>query len=263
MTHDEMSVEEYRKYPALNFSLAKHLLDSPAHFKVAQDEEFEPTEAMMLGTITHALVLEGRDTLSDYVLKPDGMSFATKDGKAWKEAQTKPIIAEKKALKIPYAAKAISENSYAKKLLELCPNRETYFIVEYRGVKIKALIDCHGDGIISDFKTAADAGENAFGNAIFDRHYDMQAVWYQTVIALVKGLESPPAWYWLACELSEPFRNEIYLQSERNYANGLAKMDYCIDQYKKCIDANEWKLPANPPREIETKPWQNFNYIAQ
>jgi len=255
-----MTTEEYRKHPALNFSLAKHLLDSPAHFKAAQDEECEPTEAMILGTVTHALVLEGKNTLDQYALKPDGMSFATKEGKAWKAEQTKEIVSEKKALKIPYAAQAISANPYALKLLEMCPNRETPIIVEYRGVQIKALIDSHGDSMVSDFKTTADCCERSFTKTIFDRHYDLQAAWYLAALSISLNLSEPLPWYWLACELSEPFANEIYLMPDDVLANGMAKMDYVIDKYKECLASDKWDLPVHAPRQVTMQPWNVFNY---
>jgi len=253
-----MTTKEYRQFPALNFSLAKHLLDSPAHYKAAQDEEREPSEAMMLGTITHALVLEGRNTLEDYAIKPEGMSFVTKEGKAWRDAQTKEIVSEKKALKIPYAAQSIAANPYAAELLRRCQMRETSIRVEYRGVKIKCLIDANGGNIISDFKTAQDASERGFTKAIFDRHYDLQASMYQTALAIANKLETPQAWYWLACELSEPFYNQVYEQTDDVYANGMAKLDYVIDEYKRCTASGDWSLPVPYPQKITMPFWAKF-----
>jgi ATP-dependent exoDNAse (exonuclease V) beta subunit len=253
-----MTTQEYRKYPALNYSLAKHLLDSPAHYKAAQDEECEPSEAMMLGTITHTLVLEGRNTLDEYAIKPEGMSFATKEGKAWKAEQTKEIVSEKKALKIPCAAEAIARNPYAGELLRLCPNRETPIVVEYRGVKIKVLIDACGSNIISDFKTAQDASERGFTKAVFDRHYDLQAAMYQTALAIANKLDEPPKWYWLACELSAPFYNQVFVQGKEVYANGMAKLDFVIDEYKRCTAISDWSLPVAYPQTITLPNWSVF-----
>ena len=53
----KVNATEYRSDPALNFSLAKHLLRGPAYFRAAVDEEQETTEAMHDGTLAHAMVL--------------------------------------------------------------------------------------------------------------------------------------------------------------------------------------------------------------
>ena len=45
--------EKYRWWPALNYSAAKHLLRSPAHFRWVEEHPIEPTEDMRMGTEIH------------------------------------------------------------------------------------------------------------------------------------------------------------------------------------------------------------------
>jgi hypothetical protein len=247
----DMTVEEYRKHPALNFSLAKHLLDSPAHFKAAQDEESEPSEAMILGTLTHAFVLENKDMRDEYALKPDGMSFATKEGKAWRDAQTKPILADEKAQRIPLCADSLAKSRAVRKLLKLCPNRETPIICQYRGIEIKALLDMHDVGLIADFKTAMDCAKRPFAWKIRDYHYDMQAAWYQVAHAAKYEISEPAPFYWLAVELKQPFARSIFKASDSLIESGLAKMDKAIELYKECLASGKWDLPECEPEEID------------
>lgn len=251
-----MTTSEYRAHPALNFSLAKHLLDSPAHFKAALDEEMEPSEAMILGTVTHAYVLENKDIRDEYAIKPEGMSFATKEGKAWRDAQTKPILAESKAKHIPLAATAMSNQPLARKLLELAPHRETSILTEFRGVEIKALLDAHGDDIICDFKTTNDCSHRAFQRKIFDMHYDMQAAWYCVAYMAKYGVDEPPAWYWLACEMSQPYAHKIYIASPEIIASGMDKMEIAIAKYKECTASGKWELPQVAWEEMEMPHWK-------
>jgi hypothetical protein len=246
-----MNATEYRQHPAINFSLAKHLLDSPAHFKAAQDEDHEPSEAMMLGTLTHAFVLEGKDLRDEYALKPHGMSFATKEGKAWRDAQTKPILADEKAQRVPLCADSLAKSRTVRKMLELCPMRETPIICEFRGVEIKALLDMHSEELIADFKTAQDCTKRAFARKISDYHYDMQAAWYQAAHAAKYGLDEPAPFYWLVVEMKQPFARAIYRASDALIESGLAKMDRAIELYKECLASGKWELPEVELEEID------------
>jgi len=246
-----MNATEYRQHPALNFSLAKHLLDSPAHFKAAQDEDHEPSEAMMLGTLTHAFVLEDKDLRDEYALKPDGMSFATKEGKAWRDAQTKPILADEKAQRVPLCADSLAKSRTVRKMLELCPMLETPIICEFRGVEIKALLDMHSEELIADFKTAQDCTKRAFARKISDYHYDMQAAWYQAAHAAKYGLDEPAPFYWLVVEMKQPFARAIYRASDALIESGLAKMERAIEIYKECLASGKWELPEVELEEID------------
>ena len=70
---------EYRAFPALNQSAAKHLLKSPAHYQAYINTPQEETKALKFGTFVHAAVLEP-DTLNDlYATAPD-VDRRTKEG---------------------------------------------------------------------------------------------------------------------------------------------------------------------------------------
>jgi len=48
--------ENYRSHPALNFSAAKHLLRSPAHFRWQEEHPIEQSSAMVIGTEIHRIL---------------------------------------------------------------------------------------------------------------------------------------------------------------------------------------------------------------
>jgi hypothetical protein len=246
-----MTREQYRAHPALNFSLAKHLLKSPAHFKAAEeaqeDEDREETEAQRIGTIAHALVLEGKDLGEMYAIKPEGMSFVTKEGKAWKAAQDKPIIEEKAIKGIRSIAEAIAKNPAAAAILRGCPERERPIFATMHGVACKALLDAAGtDGTlwaISDFKTTTDASPRKFSRSVFDMDYDMQCVWYSDLLARAEGLEEPPWYAWIAAEKKAPWLNVVYHPSEDMIESGRRKVVRALQIYKECTASGEWPLP--------------------
>jgi hypothetical protein len=249
-----MTTEQYRAHPALNFSLAKTLLDSPAHFKAAQDEERQETDAMRIGTLVHAMVLEGKDLRDMYALKPQGMSFATKEGKAWRDEQTLPILKEGDSEAIARAAQAVAANHDAARILKACQHRETPLIGSIMGVPCKALLDCHGtDGeewVICDLKTTIDASPKGFAWAVIKSHYDLQMAWYRALLCNVEGISEPPCWLWLAVEKKAPFVNAVY-QSDEWEESGNDKLVKVLDLYKRCTESGEWPMPHRGIQQLK------------
>lgn len=253
-----MNVAEYRAHPALNFSLAKHLLDSPAHFKAAQDEEREETDAMRIGTLAHAMILEGKDLRDLYAIKPEGMSFATKEGKAWKAEQTLPILKEEDANMIPRAAQAIADHPEAAAVLAGCQWREKAIVGTMYGVECKALLDvCGTNGVqwvIADLKTCQDASPRSFAKDVANRHYDLQAVWYSTLLGIVEQLEIQPYWIWLALEKSAPFVNAVYT-AESWIESGTSKLHKVLEIYRECTASDQWPMPFRGITKLERPVW--------
>lgn len=261
-----MSVEGYRASSKLNFSLAKHLLKSPAHFKAAQDEEREETDAMRIGTLAHAMILEGKDLRDFYAIKPAGMSFATKEGKVWRDAQTLPILKEEDANMLPKAAQAIAENPHAAHILKQCQHRETAITGTIMGVPCKALLDCHGtdgvDWVIIDLKTTVDASPRGFAKAVANFHLDLQLAFYTTLLSNVHGLEKPPWFAWLPIEKTAPYVNSVY-SAEEWMESGMRKLEYVIDKFKECTESGEWPMPYRGINRLECPSWASFQgYVA-
>jgi hypothetical protein len=253
-----MTTAEYRAHPALNFSLAKHLLKSPAHFKAAQDEEREETDAMRVGTLAHAMILEGKDLRDLYAIKPAGMSFATKDGKAWRDEQTLPILREEDANSIPRMAQAIVSNQDAAAVLRGCQHREMPIFGTVMGVECKALLDVAGcvDGawVIADLKTCQDSSARSFGWTVEDMHYDLQAAWYSTILATIHDLETPPFWVWLAIEKAAPFVNRVFT-AEHWMDSGMEKLERVLTLYKECMASGVWPMPYGGMTALERPSW--------
>jgi hypothetical protein len=253
-----MTVEEYRKAPALNFSMAKLLLDSPAHFKAGEDEEKEETDAMRVGSIAHALILEGKSFSDLYAIKPKGMTFASNEGKLWKAQQTLPILKEDDANAIPRMAEAIAANPDAANLFRCLPHRETPVFGNLMGVECKCLIDLHGeewgDPSIGDLKTAADASPREFGRVVANRHYDLQHAWYSSLFSVVNNLEKPPLWTWIVVEKKAPFFNLIYTPEEF-VESGMEKLEKVLTLYKRCLEEDRWPFALTGIHKLPKPAW--------
>lgn len=233
-----MNRTEYEATPGVNFSTLKAILRSPAHYQAALIAKREPTPAMVMGTITHSTVLEGKSLETLAVAKPEGMSFVTKDGKAWRDEQTLPIMSTDDYNAVTGMAASVAAHPEASTMLAECPNRETFLTAEFEGVVIKGLIDAHGATILADLKTTSDASPSEFMRKVQALHYDFQIAFYQQLV-------SPEIWCgWITVENEYPHVTAVYTPSAALLESGREKMRRAIALYKECQKANAW--PAFP-----------------
>lgn len=256
-----MTTEEYRAYPAVNFSSLKHILKSPAAYKAHQDgeDDFEESDAMKVGTLAHAMILEGKNLLDMYAIKPAGMSFANKEGKAWRDAQTKPILKEEDANKIPKMAESIANNLHARHIIKQCQFRETPILANIKGVNCKCLLDSHGtDGvhwIICDIKTTDDVSPQAFARKVANMDYDFQQSLYTSALSIHEQIaDERPFWFWIAVQNKSPFTSVVYTADEW-IDSGDDKMMRALDLYKECTAKGEWPQPYGGINKLPKPAW--------
>lgn len=242
-----MNTQEYRKHKAVNFSSLKHILRSPAHYRAAIEGPIEQSHAMLLGTLTHAVALEGKDLLEMVAIKPPGMNLTTKEGKAWKaENEGRQIIDWDDVSDIQGMANSVRNHPYASHILKQCQHRETPILASLKGVECKALLDAHGtDGkewVVVDLKTTDDASPDAFARKVANLHYDFQASFYSSLLAQAEQIEERPFWFWIAVEKTAPYTCAVYT-SEEWLDSGDEKMMRALDLYKQCSASGDWHGP--------------------
>lgn len=237
-----MTEETYRAHPAVNFSTLKHILRSPAHYRAALTYEKDETIDMRLGTMVHGYWLERK--VPEYVIKPEGMSFATKEGKAWRAEQTLPILTEEEAKRECGMVKSLSSDPVAVRALSQCPLRELSIFFSYRGVECKAKLDACGkvDGkwTILDLKKCTDARPHAWGKIAIDRDYCFQAAFYRTALATVECLDYAPDFFWQTVEDSDAPSVVHYPLTETGERIGQERMDAAFDLLLKCRETDTW-----------------------
>ena len=243
-----MTREEYDALPGANFSTLKYLLLSGAHYKAAlaqkEEETAEDKLRFAVGTLTHAMVLEGKNLLSLYAVKPEGMSFATKEGKAWRAEQTLPILDSESAIKIPRMAEAVAANPLARNIILRCPNREFPLQAEIDGVLCKGLLDLHGRdkaGIftIPDYKTTTDAQDFAFRHKVqFQFHYDLQSELYKALARECDQGDCEPLW--IVQETNPPYEVMVYSPSNDLRVSGQDKLQTVLSRYREYEASGKW-----------------------
>lgn len=243
--------QEYRAFPALNYSSAKHLLRSQKHFMAEKSKKFEPSREMVLGTMIHQPVLEGKN--GDYVIKPADMSFVTKEGKAWRDAHKgREILTQEEHATVKRTVAAVQANKDAMYLLSRCPNREIGIVTEYRGVKIKARLDAYGtdesgNPLILDFKTTSDANPETWGRKASSLCYFAQMALYKIALAMELKLETAPSYLWMVAETNEAADVVIYQPPADAIAIGEKQLEIIIDRY---LDLEKTGKPKGYPSGI-------------
>jgi hypothetical protein len=115
----DLPAETYHKAPGVSNSVLKEM-DPPANHKAAKPKKVTPD--MLLGTLIHQAILEPQKPM-DVVMKPEGMSFSTTEGKKWKAAHEGQTILSpddywaiggcaKSVLSHPKCAELFSEGDY-------------------------------------------------------------------------------------------------------------------------------------------------------
>lgn len=256
----------YRAHPALNYSHAKHLLRSQKHFLAEKSKKLEPSREMVIGTLVHQEILEGKR--GDFVVKPEGMTFVTKEGKAWRDAhQGVEILSQEELFRVNRTVKAIKDNADAMYLLNRCPNRERGIVVKYRGVEIKARLDADGTDesnvpFILDTKTTADANPETWGRHASNLCYFAQMAFYTTALALELGLESPPAFMWLVAETTDAADVVIYRPPPEAIAIGQKQLDIIIDRYKDLQETGKAKGYPSGIIELDIPAYERKRWLT-
>ena len=183
-----MTNEEYHKSKALSCSGFKQFIKSPAHYlqyvadKLRQDST-ESTVAQNLGSYIHSMILEPETVAERYSVKPDGLSMATKDGKAWKEEQAgKIIVSYQDFITAENAKKSVDLNPMAARLLTggiaemsiLWTDDETCLDLKCRPDYLN-----HELRTIIDIKTTTDSSPAGFKKSSWNLLYHIQASYYQ------------------------------------------------------------------------------------
>jgi len=84
--HRGIPLEVYRKWDAFGSSDLKAMrIGPPAMVPWKKANPEEQTDATRLGTAAHCAILEPTQFEARFAHKPDGMTFSTKEGKAWRD----------------------------------------------------------------------------------------------------------------------------------------------------------------------------------
>jgi hypothetical protein len=262
-----LSAEMYFAAEGVSRSMLDDILppeNTPLHFwarhvgKTAVDEE---TDAQRMGALVHRFLLEEDTTRDAFHIKPAGMNFATKDGKAWKlEHSDLPIIDADEHAAIHSMRAAVWAHPVARRFLKGAKTEQCLFGTDDKGTLRKARLDIlHETGdYLPDLKTCISASEKEISKAVDAFGYYRQAAYYLDLCALL-GIEKK-AFVLICVEKTPPFDVVCWQIADEIVDLGRREYQGALQLYRECLESNHWPgrsksilgigLPAWREREL-------------
>lgn len=238
-----MPAEQYHASEAISNSDLKWITQkyTPAHFRAYKDGQIkkEETDALRIGTITHRCILEPETMKGAFVTRPKGMTFTTKEGKAWRDAQTSPIIAQEDSDMISRMIRSVWDHPQAKALIT-GSDRERSLFVEDGPIWRKSRIDCltKSGNVIADLKTCELADLDSVETSIFKYGYYRQAAYYLEMAQLL-GMDKT-RFVLIFVEKTPPHCVALYSVTDEALEAGRMEIEASLTLLKHCVETNNW-----------------------
>lgn len=243
--HEALPANVYHAAPGVGSTDQKRLLGSPKKYAYLKANPEEPTEAMMFGSIFHAMLLE-MDTFEHfYCVKPLGTDRRTKVGKeayeAFEKANVGKTIITHQMFELAYAMiKRVREHPRLEKMLKPGKPEFSVFSQGPSGVVQKGRADLYlpDGGIIVDFKSTDDSSPAAFSKKISNLGYFIQAGTYlQTFkdVGLPAGL-----CVFIAIEKKPPYEMGLFELDPEDIDLGMKLAKKSLSIYANCKAKDLW-----------------------
>lgn len=180
----DLPAETYHKAPGFSHSMSKNM-EPPARLPAYLAEKREVTSAMKLGTLVHTSILEPEKPLTGLAVKPEWMSFTTREGKWWREDQQKAgleILTQDEWATLNGTVASIRQHSLCQPLFAEGTAEVSIFKNFTLGGTLlrKSRMDWvpTGGNCLVDIKTCLDVSDDGFSKTMYEMGYYTQAAYY-------------------------------------------------------------------------------------
>lgn len=260
----EYTNEEYHSGPGVSRSALLELNRSPLHYWYHYLNPDKPRhqpppiikviDALDFGNALHTYILEPELFDEQYeVIEP--IKRNTKAGKIIYEEALDRIMGTGKLLICESAHNAIlktyesvKKDPYALDLIRGAQfEKSIYWVDQETGIQCKVRPDIWQPNFIGDLKTAANASEKAFGRAIYDHGYYIQAAMIREGFKFALGIEMNNFCY-IVVEKEPPFACAIYSLDEHALNIGQQEFYRLLEKLKFYQDKDKW--PSYPTKTL-------------
>jgi hypothetical protein len=264
----DMPAEQYHSIAAMSAGGLKRMQQSPSHFYGMQLDpdrppQGEPTPALVNGTLVHTALFEPGEVNRRYIVKPDGMSFATKEGKTWREANAERIIVD-----VAQMSAALAQSARVRALPELGAlladgfgESSCFWIDQTTGELCKCRPDWvspAGDGVVLvDGKTCQDASAEGFGRSIWNYRYHLQAAWYADGYEAATG-QKVYGFVFAAVESAWPHQAAAYMLGDDVLDAARRENRRLLNLYAECKRTGVWPGYSAGINLINLPRWANL-----
>lgn len=236
----------YDGITALNYSGAKELLRSPAHYQSYLNQEREETKALRMGSLIHCAVLQPELLNEKFITAPE-VDRRTKEGKETYAAFQSSLKPGMTVVSAEESAECHLIASHAKLALERIgvtfDQTELMFTTDHNGVQLKCAIDGVSGDYLWDLKTTEDASPAGILKAIRAYRYNLQAYFYR--LCYETAFERRMLGFrFLFIEKAPPYATAVVEIGPELMSYAVADFEKALQTYRECTTLNSW--PAYP-----------------
>lgn len=256
----KMSDEEYFAHKAISQSFLKAFKRSPAHALHAMKNPKPPSDAMLLGTCLHSLILENKRVFVALPESAKGTSNAAKMVKSafYLENEGKIILSADDAAKVEAMAESVLNHSGARAILDLGGESELPIFWEENGLTMKGKIDRVNPLGVIDVKTTKDASLAEFAKSVYNFGYHVQAAHYLAGAA-ANGLPCDD-FIIIAVENEPPYCTALRKIDHVSIMEGEQERQELIQKYLKCVKEKHWPGYSDEIETVSIPKW-GFKHI--
>ena len=272
MLREGVPFEEYAKLDCVTGGFLFTLIErSPAH-AIAEKENPPDSDVFTFGSAFHTTMLEPDEVERRYIAKPNGMSFSTTAGKAWRAQQTKEIITAKQWDDLRGMRDALFEDELAGPIMREEGVKEVSAMWQDQTSLGRSLgmapVWCKGrpdfipDGRLVDLKTTVDARPHAFNRQAEDLGYYFKMAWYLDGIEEIAlrqpelRLSRPQETFLIAIEKEKPHAVNTFLVPRETLAAGKMYREAAMYRYRECLQTGVWTKYGKRIYPVTLKPWK-------
>lgn len=256
----KLTVPEYDALPRIRSTALKTIINkSPRHYQYEETHKKPPNAGMLLGTATHAALVEPDVYRRCVVSAP----LASKKSVAWDSFvdrnQGKIPILAKEAEIIDQVVRAVRADPYARPYLAKgLPEMSILWPDPITGLDCKARADLlHEEDpqnpIIVGFKTTRELGRT-FDRQVDEFLYQLSWAFYREGYYHVRGVY--PEMIEIVAETQAPFDVAVYRVSEETIEAGAVLVRQALGMIADCRAKGRWPgVGGGGVRELKLKPW--------
>jgi hypothetical protein len=252
---ENLSAGEYHASPGVSASVLKAYAISAQHGLAAEQRRLHVAgeDTLASGEAYHTVNLEPERFQRDYSVKPQGLSFATKEGKIWRDAQRGKIISYADAQAFNGMRDAALADPVAGPLLRAKGRTEVSLFAEWDGVPVRARFDkLTDDNLIVDLKKTVSAKPRDFIRQICYLGYAIQCAFYLRMLG-----DSANGFAFIAQESNPPYPVFCCQLGDASYAKGVSEVERLLELRAKCHRDKKWPgyVTSEDPYVIDLPKW--------
>lgn len=211
-----------------------------SHYLSPWPPEDDETEAKAFGSAAHCYLIEGEEAFGErYAIKPEDMSFATKEGKAWKaKHEGREIVTHKEALKIAGMALGLQQNEgTAQAFTEGAAEMTAIWQDPETKVWLKARPDWLRPKLAINYKTTRSAAREDWTRQAWQLGYCVSAA---LCVDIMKALDQPVHYCFVTQEKTVPYLATARVLADDHLEAGRMIYRRALRTFADCIAAGKW-----------------------